>query len=181
MTCRPAARLLAATTLVLLAGCASTVPEPIRTAPTGAPELSEVRAAPEEHRGAPVRWGGMVLGLDHLETGSRVEILARPLETSGRPREGDRSAGRFMARFPGFIDPAVVTPGRAITVVGSLNGTLSRTIDAFEYTYPVVEVTDHHLWAPRMERHEEPIWRDPWYDHPFNRPPYVPYYPGRYW
>lgn len=172
------ARLLTAGLLVLLTGCASTIPEPIRQAPAGAPELNAAQQAPEKHQGQPVRWGGMVLQLQNLEEGSQVEILARPLDASGRPQEGDQSPGRFIARIPEFIDPAVVTPGREITVVGSLNGTLSRDIDAFEYIFPVVEVRHYHLWMPRVERRDEPIWRDPWYDHPFYR---HPYYHGRYW
>ena len=171
-------RLLALGLVGLLAGCASTVPDSIRSAPVGAPTLADAQAEPDAHRSIPVRWGGMVLALDNLEDGTQVEILARPLERSGRPREGDRSFGRFIALFPDFIDPAVVTPGREITVAGHLGGTLTRTIDAFDYTYPVVETSQHHLWAPRVERRDEPYWRDPWYDHPFYR---TPYYRHPYW
>ncbi len=138
-------RLLAAGVVVLLSGCATTVPEPIRTDPADPPDLAEAQSAPEEHQDAPVRWGGVVLRLDNLADGTQVEILARPLDGAARPRDGDRSAGRFIARFPDFIDPAVVTAGREITVVGTLDGTLSRTIDDFAYTYPVVAVTGHHL------------------------------------
>ncbi|MFP4181605.1 MAG: Slp family lipoprotein [Thiohalospira sp.] len=164
-------RWLLAGLLALLTGCASTIPEPIRQAPPDAPTLEEARTAPEEHRGETVRWGGTLLAVDNRAEGARLEILARPLESGGRPEEEGASPGRFLADLEGVADPAVFVVGGAITVVGRLDGLVQGRIGEYTYDYPRAVVDHHHLWQPRVQR-PDPVWCDPWYD-----PWYDPYYP----
>ena len=161
-------------TVLWLAGCASHLPQPIREAPPGAPQLDEVRHDPDRFRGSPVRWGGVIAQVDNRADHTLVEVVARPLGGNGRPRETDASQGRFLARVPGFLDPAVYGTGREITVAGRVAGLDTRPVGEFKYPYVQVDVELHHLWAvrePLREPYYPPWWYDPWYPyHPFYRP-----------
>jgi outer membrane lipoprotein len=155
-----------------LVGCASTVPAPIRTAPPGAPTVTEVRGDIDRFVGQPVRWGGTVASVDNRAKETWVEIVARDLGSDGRPVDDDRSEGRFLARVGAFLDPAVYTAGRQVTVAGVVDGSATRPIGDFPYVYPVVRAQTVYLWEPLPERvpyYYDPWWfYDPWYPHPWH-------------
>jgi outer membrane lipoprotein len=156
-----------------LAACASTLPEPLRQDPPGAPRLDEVRTGPDRFQGSQVRWGGVIASVQNRSDDTLVEVVARPLDGRGRPRETDSTQGRFLARVPGFLDPAVYTAGREITVSGRVAGLEARPVGEYEYPYVRVDADQHHLWATRETPHETypPWWYDPWYPyHPFYSP-----------
>ncbi len=157
--------------ILLITGC-STVPEAISVAPSEPVTVAQVQQDPAVHRGREVRWGGDVIevlnGPDHTE----VLVLGRELKKSGEPRREGLVYGRFIARFPGFLDPARLPQGRMLTVRGVLNGVETRKVGEYPYRYPVVEVTAWHLWPEPEPR--PPYYYDPWW-------PYPPYYPWRPW
>ncbi len=155
-----------------LAGCVS-VPEPLRSGPQQSPDPAQVRAAPEQYAGMGVRWGGVIVAVENGAAQSEVEVVARPLSGSARPLLTDATAGRFLARISGFIDPVDYAAGREITVVGVVEGVEQRDIGAYRYSYPRVKVTSHHLWPVRL-----PPVQDPYFYSPFYYPwyPYGPYY-----
>lgn len=162
----------------LLAACASPVPQPIRNAPAGSPLVGEVRSNVERYIGTRVRWGGTIANVANRESETWLEIVARDLQDNARPSESDRSHGRFIARVEGFLDPAIYSNDRQITVVGSIDGQRTRTIDEYEYEYPVVDVESYYLWEPLHEygytRHPyyySPYFYDPFYD-PFFYDPF---------
>jgi len=153
---------------LILAGCASDIPRPIREAPAGNIPLAQALKNPEQHRGAAVRWGGAITTVENRRDETWIEIVERPLDASGQPRDSDKSAGRFLARAQGFLDPAIFAPKRLVTVAGTLDGNSSRTIGEHPYTYAVVRVDSIYLW-PVPVRMEHPYyyppywWYDPWY------------------
>jgi outer membrane lipoprotein len=152
---------------VTLAGCASDIPRPIREAPAGNIALTHALQNPEQQRAAALRWGGAIASIENRRDETWIEIVERPLDTNGQPRDTDKSAGRFLARVQGFLDPAIFTPKRLVTVAGTLDGNSTRTIGEHPYTYPVVRADSIYLWpAPtRTERpyYYPPYWHDPWY------------------
>lgn len=163
-------------TLLALAGCASSVPKPIQDAPQGAPSLPEVRTEPDRFVGSRVRWGGSIAEVINREDATLVQVVAKDLSGGGRPYASDRSNGRFIARFDGFIDPAVFTQGRLLTVAGTVSGSMTLPIGEYAYRFPVVEVESHYLWEPvSVDRYwRSPLWYDPWYDPWYD-------YPGRWY
>lgn len=163
----------------LATGCASTIPEHIRKAPPNEPSIAAVRSNLEANLGLPVRWGGEVETIDNQQEETWLEIVSRTLNRQGKPLDGNQTHGRFLAKIPGFLDPAVYSPGRLITVVGLVDGETSRTIGNFQYHYPVILVEHHYLW-----REEESVVyvHDPFYDPYFPYWYYRPYpYPYRYY
>lgn len=171
---------------VLLGGCATTVPEPIRTAPPAEVHVEEVRTAPQTFLGTTVRWGGHIVAVRNLRDTTLIEIVARRLDQEGRPLEEDRSSGRFLAKVAGFLDPAIYAAGRELTVRGQIEGVIEQPIGEFPYTYPLVRAERVHLWPPRPVRvparpyYYDPFWYDPWYPWGWPYYPYYPYRPLRY-
>ena len=156
--------------LAMLAGCAS-VPEVLRGGPEKGPDPTQVRTTPKQYAGMTVRWGGVIVDVENGPAQSLVQVVSRPLSTNARPLETDQTWGRFVARITGFIDPVDYAAGREITVVGVLEGTEQRNIDAYPYSYPVVRATGYYLWPLRL-----PPVPDPFYYSPF----YSPWYPYPY-
>lgn len=170
---RGAPRAIAAVLLSLVLGaCASPIPDAIRLAPPKEVALAQARSQPEAVREAQVRWGGVIAKIDNRREATWLEVVARPLNNSGRPITGDTSLGRFLARVPGFLDPAIYGSGREITVRGRLDGVVQGTVGDYPYSYPLVQVQRHYLWRPLPEpdpRDYDPFWYyDPWYPwHPY--------------
>ena len=166
--------------VLLLSACASQIPEQIRNVPADAPSVVTARADIESAVGARVRWGGTITEVENRELQTWIEIVARNLRDDARPRESDQSQGRFLARLEGFLDPAIYSKGREITVVGDIEGAQTRTIDEYDYRYPVIDVESHHLWEPLPDYrdmhypypyspfHYDPFFYDPFYYSPFH-------------
>lgn len=153
----------------LLTACASHIPDIIRNAPADAPSESEVRAHLNHHLGARVRWGGSIVNVENHAGESRIEIIARPLSKDGRPREGDHSIGRFLAAYPGFLDPEIYQKGRLLTVVGTIAGEEIHLIGQYRYPFPRVTIEALYLWEPlpAPPAYINPFGcHDPWYPHP---------------
>lgn len=166
---------------MMITGCVSHVPENIRTSVPGSPVLSDIRSEVENYFGARVRWGGQIISTNNKRDESQVEIVARELLSSGRPEQRDYSPGRFFAMIPGYVDPAIYSEGREITVYGVLTESVVANIGEYPYRYPLVRVEQHHLWQPLVER-RYPHHYHPWYDHwddPWYDPWYRPWRPHR--
>src|SRR4030066_392990 len=129
-----------------LAGCASDIPRPIRESPAENIPVTEALKDPQQHRAAAVRWGGAIASIENRRDETWIEIVERPLDAYGQPRDTDQSAGRFLARVQGFLDPAIFAPKRLVTAAGALDGNSTRTIGEHPYTYPVVRADSIYLW-----------------------------------
>lgn len=169
---RPSTLLLAILCLAA-AGCSS-LPEVMRGDFGAGPSLSAAQASPGEWRGRDVRWGGQVVRIDNRASETWLEVMGQPLDGDARPT--GQSEGRFIAVFPGFVDPAAFGPGTVLTVIGRIDGVVEEKIGDFPYRFPLVRVERHYFWPPLRPLHEPRYWRDPWYD------PWYPFiYPPWYW
>jgi len=152
--------------LSLLEGCAS-APNPVSEPPPEALPFARALADPAAFHGRSLRWGGELVRIENRSEDTLLEILARPLNESGLPDIGAPSAGRFLARVPGFVDPAAHPVGTRITVVGTLVGSRQRHIGDYLYRYPVVAVSRWHDWGvyqpPPPEPEYDPWFWDPWF------------------
>lgn len=151
---------------LLLAGCAAQAPLSSQEAPPDNLALRDVSANSAAYAGRKVHWGGNIERLENHAQETWLEIVERPLDSSGRPRETDLSGGRFIAKVAGFLDPVIYTRGRDISIAGSVDGDISRKIGEFDYRYVVVKAETEHLWPPLVPepaRYYDPFWYDPWY------------------
>ncbi|MCK9263902.1 MAG: Slp family lipoprotein [Deltaproteobacteria bacterium] len=157
-------------TLLLTSSCASSLCRDLREGVDESVMLPLVIGNPQAYEGCRVLWGGTILDTNPQREGTMIEILERPLGSGCEPMEGDATGGRFLAVSERFLDPAVYSRGRKVTVVGMINGIEFRTIGEYEYPYPVVSMTNHVLWPHRERGYRE------YYSYPATYP-YYPYYP----
>lgn len=158
-----------------LVGCATVPPvyDPIQDANFQGPTLAAARAQPDAFLQARVRWGGVIARVENRRDETWVEIVEQLLGNQGRPTGADASAGRFLARFSGFLDPAIYAAGRSITVVGPLTGTAPGQVGDYRTTYLVVTVERHRLWPERRPPEviyvPDPFWYGPGYPWDYRR------------
>lgn len=140
----------------------------------------EMQRDPQPYLGKTVIWGGVIIEAKNRKDATLLQIIQTELDYEKRPKHLDHSAGRFLVRYKGFLDPAIFKEGREITVAGEFIGKEVLPLGETQYSYPVLLPKEIHLWPKRQEFH--PI--DPWYTGPY---PYYwwPRYPywryGPYW
>ncbi len=156
--------LLVAAASLVLAACA-TAPKPLQGQFT---PVSPRDAVAQKQTGAPVRWGGRIIETVPGQGETCFQMLARPLNASGRPStsSSDASDGRFLACRSGFYDPAVFEPGRDVTFIGRIDGYQSTKIGEYDYPLPKLAADVVYLWPVQREVEVVPAY------------PYGPWGPG---
>lgn len=124
--------------------------------------FADLKRAPSEYVGRTVMVGGTVIRAKRTEAETEVEVLQLPTEKDG-PLSDDRlrSEGRFLAVRTAFLDPASLPQGTPITVIGTVKGEITRTLDESDYTYPILEVKHIIDWnsiASQRRRDRSPYY-----------------------
>ncbi len=140
-------RLAVLVSVLSLAGCATRIPQELRQPNISRATVSAARAHAVPS-GTRVRWGGTIAKVSNTPRATWIQVISHPLRHDGRPRRG-HGGGRFLARVPGFLDPAVYAVGRKFTVVGTFSGFERDPIGNYLYNFPVVRTIATHLWRPR--------------------------------
>jgi len=155
-------------------------------------QLSHLVETPEVFKDHLFILGGLIVETKLTEKGSQIEVLFIPVNSSGYLRDSSRHQGRFLAlysRSKGILDPLIYRKGREITLAGDFVEVRKGKIDEMEYSYPVFEIRQIHLWD---EYRDYPYYAWPYpYYYPYYSPYYYrsPYfydpwgrtYPGPYW
>jgi outer membrane lipoprotein len=156
--------------LMLLSGCATKVPKVIATPAPDDIRVDEVQQHREQFINAKVRWGGDIISVENRSQETRIEILSRPLDDEGRPKDERRSIGRFIARIEGYLEPEEYPKNSQFTITGNLLEVVEKAVGEYPYPYPVIDVEAYYLW-PEQKVNSHPYYYDPFYD-PF----YYPYW-----
>lgn len=166
--------------LFLLSGCAYVISKEVRKEVTRDLSLKEVIKDPNGYQGKVILWGGVIIESKNLKEGTRVIVLQKDLSRWGRPKESDKSQGRFIVLYPGYLDTAIYRRDREITVAGEIIGQKVMPIGDIDYTYPVLSPREIHLWR-EVEKAQYPygphLWW--WWDYPYW--PYPGWHPYRPW
>jgi outer membrane lipoprotein len=170
----------------LASGCAHTISRPVREQADPTVSFTQLQANPEVYKGRTVILGGEIQHTRNTPEGTLLEVVQKPLDAAERPLLTDRTAGRFMALCDQYLDPAVYTKGRDITVAGRILGLRTGQIGELDYTYPLLSCLELHLWPQAVagwpySSYAYPWnpWWDPWYGRPYPYRYWGPYYP--YW
>ena len=105
-----------------------------------------VRQDPDRYAGKMVLWGGVLVEIANKQEETDLKIRQTELDIEKRPKKLDHTAGRFIVRYPGFLDPAIYKPGREITVAGKVAGKEVLPLENIQYSYPVVAAEEIYLW-----------------------------------
>ncbi|MCW9023187.1 MAG: Slp family lipoprotein [Gammaproteobacteria bacterium] len=98
-------------------------------------------------QGKSVIWGGVILSTKNLKDASQVEVLAYPLDSSEIPLRNQDPLGRFIILHSGFLEPATYAQGRMVSVLGSVSQIRTGKVGDTDYTYPVINSKQLHLWS----------------------------------
>lgn len=129
---------------MLLAACAGAPQMP----PNRGPEPAQAAAEPERWLGSRVVWAGTLVAVHNLADSSRLEVLAYPRRSNGDPDLDSAPLGRFVASYPGYLEPLDYAPGRQLSVRGRLAGSETGRVGEAQYDYPLVQAVQLQLLTP---------------------------------
>lgn len=138
----------------------------------------EVQRDPDGFQGKMVLWGGVIVETLNRTNETVLKVRQTELDLEQRPQNTDRSQGRFIILYNGFLDPAIYKEGREISVVGEITGKEVLPLGNLRYTYPVVTAKEIRLWERQIPYgpHYPPYYYDPfypwWWHRPYWRHPY---------
>ena len=132
-------------------GCAPVISKGLRAQVDKEILFEEVIQDPDAYQGKIVLLGGVIIGAKNQREGTLIEVLRTATDMNGRPKDVDRSEGRFLALYDGYLDVAIYAQGREVTVAGEIMGKRVLPLDEIEYTYPVISVKEIHLWSPKSK------------------------------
>jgi len=149
---------------VLASACAPAISKGLRAQVDQAIRFEEVIENPGAYQGKLVLWGGVIIGAKNRREGTLIEVLQKPTDMEQRPKDVDRSEGRFLALYDGYLDVAIYAQGRDVTVAGEIKGKRVMPLDEIEYTYPLILVKEIHLWPLKSDDrvYPYPYWHYPW-------------------
>jgi outer membrane lipoprotein len=134
---------------ISLLGCAHVVSKELRDKAYGEPPPSALFKDTDEFKGRIVILGGVIVSSTNTEEGTYIEVLQKPLDYRGRPEDTDTSYGRFIIVSEGYLDTAVYSRGREVTVAGEVIGKKLRPLGEIQYPYPLIKSKELHLFEPR--------------------------------
>jgi outer membrane lipoprotein len=149
---------LVALLLGTLSGCGGPFSESTIEAARNQPSFGAIRQDPTAYKGRLVILGGKIAQIQNQKNATIVEVVQRPLGGDERPSSSNQSGGRFLAVTPKFLDPTIYKRGRKVTVAGRLSGMQPGTIGKRSYSYPLVTISQIHLWQPEMSGGADYDW-----------------------
>lgn len=147
-------RILVLLAMLFLGACAAQTS--VHRAPADNVDLQTVLNAPENHEQKTVRWGGAVAMLKNHADRAELTVVEFPLTDRGKPITGKNSSGRFVIQTDRFLDPLIYENGALVTVVGSISGVQSLTVDEKTLTAPVIKLRDIHVWPDNYADRKRP-------------------------
>lgn len=136
---------------LLAVGCAHVVPKELRAKVEPGLRPEALFKEPEAHKGKTAMLGGVIISASNTEKGTLIEAIEKPLDSQGRPYETDISRGRFIVVSEDYLDTAIYSRGRFITVVGEVLGRESRPLGEIQYPYLIIKSEAIYLHKPIPE------------------------------
>ncbi len=135
--------------------CASVFDPEVRKRVDPGLSYANLAADPTAYVGKVVILAGTVIEATNLKDGTRLTILQYPTGRRDSPRTDQASGGRFLIRTSEYLETALYRPGRAVSVIGEIQGEEKLPLGETHYAYPVVTPRELYLWqegyhAPRF-------------------------------
>ncbi len=137
--------------ITFLSGCAHVISGELREKASGEPPPSVLLKDPDTYKGRIVILGGVIVNSMNTKEGTYIEVLQKPLDSRGRPEDTDVSHGRFIIFHEGYLDTAVYSQGRTITVAGEVIGKKIHPLGEIQYPYLLVKDEEIHLLESRYD------------------------------
>jgi outer membrane lipoprotein len=110
--------------------------------------LSEIKQDPASYKGRLFILGGIIVKTSTTKDGSLIEAVFVPVDSWGYLKSFKASSGRFLAIYKSgeILDPLIYSEKREITLAGEFIELRKGKIGEMEYTYPLFEIKEIHLW-----------------------------------
>jgi len=167
------ALVVAAFSLLLLAGCVHVFSERADLLVDRTISFEQLKQNPTALMDRYVKFGGIIASTKNTREGSQVEVVQFKLGSDDIPYEGNASGGRFLATTPDYLDNMVFKTGRPVAVIGQVKGAKTLPLGEISYTYPVIAITEIHVWK-WSDLYPYPAFYD---DDPYYYGYGLPYYP----
>jgi len=131
--------------LTVIIGCAHVISKEVRDELDTEITLDMLFRSPDAYKGRTVILGGVIINSKNTKEGTLIEVLQRPTDYRGRPKNTDISIGRFLILHEGYLDTAIYSMGRKVTAAGEILGKRMRPLGELEYPYVVIKSTELHL------------------------------------
>jgi outer membrane lipoprotein len=155
--------------LGLVAGCTHVVSRAVLKQVDTRITFDALLKDPNAYAGKTVLLGGVIVDTVNKQEGTLLEIYDTALDREGEPVHIDRSQGRFLALYDGFLDSEIYKKGRKVTIAGTVVGKRAQQVGEIQYRYPYLLVKEIHLWKREQPVQYAPYpyygmwWYDPWY------------------
>ena len=135
--------------------CGSVISREARQMVKPGVSYAQIAADPSAYIGTTVLVAGTIIEATNLQEGTRLEVLQFPTGSGDRPRATATPGGRFLVLAPEYLETAIYRPGRAITLVGEVQGQRDLPLGETTYHYPLLVPRELYLWsedydAPRV-------------------------------
>ncbi len=144
--------------MFLVGGCTHVISKPVLNEVDRNATFAQVVKDPDAYKGKTVLFGGDIIETKNLSERTVIAVLQRPLSRRGQPAGVDVSEGRFIIQTRGFLDPAIYSPGRQVTVAGKVLGKEVYPMGEIHYAYPLIEKQELFLWPVARPASAEPRW-----------------------
>ena len=137
--------------MLLFLGCATGISKQALSQVSYHLPFAEMQEHPKEFIGEVALLGGKVIETQTLKGATELTVLQLELDSQHRPKDNDQSKGRFLVVADKFLDPAIYAKGELVTVVGRLQGAVTRPIGERDYVYPKLSALKIKLWKRNEE------------------------------
>ncbi|MCE5313267.1 MAG: Slp family lipoprotein [Nitrospiraceae bacterium] len=143
--------------ILLVAGCAHVISKEVLTSAGPQPPSEKLFANPDIFKGKTVIVGGVIASSKNTADGTYIEVVSKPLSSTGRPQKTDTSYGRFIIRYTGFLETSVYAKDREITVAGIVNGTKTEKLGEIDYRYLLITAREIYLFEKDSGSYYPPV------------------------
>jgi outer membrane lipoprotein len=130
-------------------GCAHVVSDQVRTQADPGIPVESLFKNPTSYRGAIVILGGIIASSKNTEQATFLEVVEKPLDYRGRPTQSDRSLGRFIVLHEGYLETAIYSAGKHVTVAGKVLGEKKQPLGEINYPYVFIKSIELHIVEKR--------------------------------
>ncbi|MBI5665873.1 MAG: Slp family lipoprotein [Nitrospirae bacterium] len=134
--------------LSVIPGCAHVISGDLRKQVNKGTPVAALFEHPDDYKGEIVVLGGAIAGSRNTNEGTYIEIVEKELDYQGRPMYTDKTHGRFIVLHDGFLDAAIYSTGRYITVAGEVIGKRTQPLGEIDYSYLFIKSRELHLVQP---------------------------------
>lgn len=132
--------------VLLLAACAPVISPQLMERVDRSLTYGALASRPDDAKGRIVLLGGTIVQAVPKPQETEIEVVQKPVSSSGEPYLTDKSEGRYLVVVNRFLDPAIYGSGRDITVAGEVQGSVLRRLGEIDYRYPVIAALEIYLW-----------------------------------